>query len=781
MDLDRRTLDTLDWTAVLAALARRCRTLRGQRTAAKLPLVRTRDAAGRLQAAVRELAHLELDDRMPIAEVLDIDAFVKTASAGRMLEGSELATVGSCLVALESLRLWVVERADDAPVLTAMVEAITVDPELMDRLSTSFDERGQLSDRRYPELGDLRRRIREGHQRIQSSLDRLVKSDELAGVLQDRFVTQRGDRYVLPVRADRRRKGLGIVHDTSGSGETVFVEPAEVVELNNKLRLAEGELRRAETRILQALTALIARFQPDIQRSLVAAVKVDLTAARKDLGEKLGASFPILGNDGVIHLKQARHPVLQLRGLDVVPNDLQLDGTCSGLILSGPNTGGKTIALKTLGLAALFVRAGIPFPAAPGSRIDLFTDVIADIGDLQSVEGDLSTFSGHVMVLKELLRRAGPGVLVLLDEVAVGTDPAQGAALARAVLEQLVEQGCRVGVTTHYTELKAFAAGDPRFSNAAVHLEDGRPTYRVEKDAVGLSHAFRIARGLGLDGDVVDRAEGCVDPDARRLANLLADLEVERVQAVVLRRELAEHKAEAQAQKAKLDDAWERIRGKTAELARKEAQQSVNRLQAVEADVAGLVAALQKNPNLRTAGKTLKQIREATSSVRPKRAAPEPAPQPPRALKRGDRVRVQTLGKTGTLTADPRKGRVEVDIGGLKTRVKLNDCVLLDAPKPVARPKPKVKAVADAPGGVRTDRNSCDLRGKRALDAIEEVEFFLDRLVMSGEPLAWILHGHGTGSLKTAVRQYLPKAPHAQTWRPANADEGGDAWTVVTL
>ena len=780
MELSRRTLDTLDWPAVLAALARSCRTLRGQRVATDVPLVRTRDEAALLQEAVRELTALEEDDRMPVAEVLDIQDALVTASAGRMLEGAELAGVGQCLVALEKVRLWVLERAEDAPTLTAMVEAIVIDPELTDRLASSFDERGKLSELRYPELGDLRRRIRDGHARIQSTLDRLVKSDELTGVLQDRFVTQRGDRYVLPIKAERRRKGLGIVHDTSGSGETVFVEPAEVVELNNKLRLAEAELLRAETRILQALSTWVARFTPDIDQALEAAVDLDLTAARKDLGEKLGATLPRIGDEGIVHLRRARHPVLQLRGIDVVPNDLTLDATVRGLILSGPNTGGKTIALKTLGLAALFVRAGIPFPAEEGSRIDLFGTVLADIGDLQSVEGDLSTFSGHVMVLKQLLRQADDGVLVLLDEVAVGTDPAQGAALARAVLEQLVNRGCRVAVTTHYTELKAFAASDERFANAAVHLENGRPTYRVERDAVGLSHAFRIARGLGLDDAVVDRAEACLDPDSRRLANLLQDLEEQRVQALALQREMEDKRGELNRRQKQLDDKWERIRGKSATLAEREAQASVDRLRQVEKQVKELIAALQRNPDLRTAGKTLAQIRHAAEQVRPTPQKPPAAPPPPRALKAGDRVRIQSLGKSGRLVSAPRKGRVEVDIGGLKTRVKLNDCVLLDAPRPKPK-RPTVKATAEAPGGVRTQRNSCDLRGKRALEAIEEVEFFLDKLVLAGEPTAWLLHGHGTGSLKTALRKYLPKAPHARGWRPANEDEGGDAWTVVTL
>ena len=780
MDLDSRTLETLDWTAVLVALTRHCRTLRGARRAAQLPLVSTREAAIKLQAAVREVITLEQDDRMPTAAILDIDQHLPAAAAGRVLEGHELLAIGRCMVALESLRMWVVDRAEDAPELTRLAEPISVDPELMDRLITSFDERGELSSRRYPELGELRTRIRNDHTRIQQTLERLIKGDELADALQDRYVTQRGNRYVVPIRADRRRKNQGIVHDTSGSGETVFVEPAEVVELNNHLRLAEAELRRAEARILQALSALVGHFVPDIEESLAAAVELDLAGARKGLGEALQATLPTIGSDGVIALKQARHPVLQLRGVEVVANDLELNGTTRGLILSGPNTGGKTVALKTLGLAALFVRAGIPFPAQDGSRVDLFRDVLADIGDLQSVEGDLSTFSGHVMVLKEVLRRAAPGVLVLLDEVAVGTDPAQGAALARAVLEHLVERGCRLAVTTHYTELKAFAAADTRFGNAAVHLEGGRPTYSVEPGAVGLSHAFRIARRLGLDDGVVDRAESCMDLDARRLSSLLEELEEQRVNALVLERALRQKEEGLSAKQTQLDAAWERIRGKTAQLAKEEAGETLKRLAQIEQEVVDLIGALQKNPDLRTAGRTLEQIRAAANQARPKAPAPPPLPALPRPLRASDRVRVRTLNKVGLVVSDPRKGRVEVEIGGLRSRVKVTDCLLLDVPKsPEVKPSPR--PAEDAPGGVRTSRNSCDLRGQRALEALEQVELFLDRLVLAGEPVAWILHGHGTGSLKRAVRDHLPGDPHVRSWRPANEDEGGDAWTRVML
>ena len=792
MDLDARTLDTLDWPVVLERLALHCRTLRAARAASRLPLARDLDSVRAQYAGVRELrALVEEGETLPIGAITDIEEALDRAAHGAVLEPAELASVARCLVALERLRLWLQERGEQAPTLALLVEDVALDPVLVEELAQSFDERGELSERRYPDIGELRRRILSFHSRIRETLDGLLKGRELEGLLQDKFVTQRGDRYVLPIRAEARRKGLGIVHDTSKSGETVFVEPGEVVELNNKLRLAEAEQRRLVQRILTVLSGLLARHADSVRVALDCAVQVDLTLARLTLGEELGGVEPVLGQEGVIALEQMRHPVLVLRGLEVVANDLRLDAQAAGLILSGPNTGGKTVALKSLGLAALMVRAGVPVPAREGSRVDLFTDVLADIGDLQTVEGDLSTFSGHLLVLNALLARRGPDVLVLLDEVAVGTDPSQGAALARAVLEELVEAGCRVAVTTHYTDLKAFASTDPRFRNAAVHLVEGRPSYEVKADAVGLSHAFSTARRLGMEPALVDRAEACLDEEQRRVGRLLEELEEQRVEALERKAQLEATQARLAKRERQLEQAWEKIRGKSRKLAEDEAAQALARLKKTEERVVGLIASLQRDPSLRRAGSTLEQIRKAAQEVKP-RQEPVAAPPPPRPIQVGDRVRVGSMGKSGKVVSAPRKGRLEVDFKGIKTRVKLADCVLLDAHgqrKPSAPPRPpRVKPVpqhegigAAGIGEVRTERNTCDLRGQRADEALETLELFLDRLVLAGEPVCWVLHGHGTGALKQAVRRWLPRSAHTRAWRPADTDEGGDAFTRVEL
>lgn len=801
MDLDARTLQTLDWPAVLARLSHHARTTLGAQLALRLPLPQQRPVVLALHRSVSELLALRGEgEDPPVGAVQDTSAAVEAAAQGRVLEAQDLIDIGRCLDAMERLRAWLLERQDRAPTLLAVADPIQVNPELRGRLIESFDEQGQLSEAVYPELGALRREIRGLHERVRSSLDAMLRSEAMAAVLQDRYVTQRGDRYVVPIKAEAKRAGLGIVHDVSNSGETVFVEPAEVVELNNRLRELEGQLRREEARILRALSSMVGRVAPEILDALGGTAEVDLVRARAVLGEELRGHLPLVGSDGVIALREARHPVLALRGVPVVPNDLRLDGVRPGLVLSGPNTGGKTVALKVLGLAALFTRAGIPFPAAEGLRVDLFPEVVADIGDLQTVEGDLSTFSGHLLVLREVLGRAAPGTLVLLDEVAVGTDPTQGAALARAVLERLVERGARAAVTTHYTDLKAFAAADPRFANAAVQLHDGKPTYRLRADAVGTSHAFSVARRMGLDEALMERAEALLSEESRKVSGLMQRLEEQRLHIESLSSELAERERRLVDQERELTERLARVRTQSQELVRREASASIERLRLAEEQARALVAALQRDPDLRLAGRTLEQLR----GLRAVAATPEAAAAPvPRELQPGDRVRLSGLGQTGRVLSVPRKDQVEVEIQGKPTRVALRELVYLDSggavhpvapaapptPKPTPTPaKAPVRGPVEAASssderlsGLRLPSNTLDLRGKRVDEALDELSAFVDGLVSRGYNHGFILHGHGTGALKKAIREHLPRAPQVAAWRPANEGEGGDAFTIVRV
>jgi DNA mismatch repair protein MutS2 len=784
--IDPRTLNTLDWGAILQSLSEHARTIQGA-AAARTPDFAS-DRAGVMfrYAAVAEVLLLEEapDGTIPIGGVADISEPLEGACGGRLLEAGELKAIAGCLAALRRLRRWVDDRRVDAPTLRQIVDPIDIDAELLDTLERSFDDAGQLSEVLYPQLADLRARITHLTGRIHGVLNNLLGSTALSGMLQDSYITERAGRYVIPVKSNYKRS-IGVVHGTSQSGETVFVEPLEVIEHTNELKEAQAALSREIRRILAALTVAVSGEADAILTAMEAAIRVDLTVARAGLSRTLRASIPAVGTEGTLLLHAARHPVLLLRGVDVIGNDLSMTARYPGLVLTGPNAGGKTVALKTFGLCALMVRAGIPLPAGPDSRADFFPHISADIGDLQTVEGDLSTFSGHLESLKRVIAAAGPGSLVLLDEAGMGTDPAQGAALAQAVVQSLVDTGARVAVTTHYSQLKALPSADARFRVGAVRFISGRPTYQLDLGLAGESHAFAIARRLDFPEAVLERARGLLDEGERRLDELVTELESERGRARQLREELEEQQADLVMKGRVLEHKERQLEKRKARLESEIAAGFRRRLSQREDEVKAIIAALQANPDIKLAGRSLEQIRQLRELPR----APEVAPAgpPPEDLKVGDRVRLRSLGSRGKILAVLPRDRFEVEVGRMRMKVELSE---LEEGEPIlthrAAKAADIEASLPPPVerefvGVRTDSNTCDLRGKRVDDALELASRFLDEMVRRNEPITYILHGHGTGVLKRAVRDWLPGCAHVSRWRPAMQQEGGDAFTLIEL
>jgi DNA mismatch repair protein MutS2 len=728
-------------------------------------------------AEVRKLANR--NDHSPVGAVTDIGSLIERAGSGSVLECPELVDVSYGLRALVELKRWHFDRSQDAPLLWGLAEPVEIEPELLALLEKSFDATGQLSGETYTQLGELRRRVRSLKDRIRSSLEEILRGKEFNEILQERLVTERNGRFVVPVKASFR-KGLGIVHDRSRTGETVYVEPAAVVELHNELGEAENELQLEEHRILSMLSRQLGRCAKPLFKSLEAAIRLDLAVARSNLGDSIKGTIPIIGEEGVILLVAGRHPVLALRGIEVVPNDLRLNSMHPALILTGPNTGGKTVALKLLGLAALMVRAGIPVPAAEGSRVDFFPEVLADIGDLQSVTGDLSTFSGHIQVVKGLLELAGPNTLLLLDEIAVGTDPAQGAALARAVLEALLERSARLVVTTHYAELKSLGLVDQRFQVAAVQYLEGRPTYRVEVGIPGSSHALAIAGRLGLSAAILERASELLDSGNRVLDEALSALEQQggRIQAKAA--ELDRQEAAFKQRIAVLEIREQRLSERAARLEEEFLKELKNRLKEKEEEVRQLVASLQQNPEMRQANVVLETIRASRQNL-----SLEPTVSvEPEIIAIGDLVRIKAASSPGTVLQLSGE-RAEVLVGTLKVWSALADLTRVgkaEARKEARKNRSVLQSAPEkTPPKVRTNSNTCDLRGRRVEEALQDVEFFLDRLVQEGQPVAFILHGHGTGAVKNAVRGWLPSCGLARRFRAAEPGEGGDAFTLVEL
>jgi DNA mismatch repair protein MutS2 len=781
IDIDGQTLSALDGAAVLAAIAERARTGMGRRAALALPLASTAsEAVARLDLTEEALRLEEEGGSVPVGGIEDVGGPIDRAVRHAVLEKDELRQVARALDASNRLADALLGADEEVPALKAIAPRLQVDRGVVDALAAAFDETGELSARTYPVLGELRERVAGLHHAIRRTLEDLVKGDTLADALQDRFVTQRGDRYVLPIKANWKRKELGIVHAVSGSGQTAFVEPHAVVELNNDLRLAEGELEATERRILAHLSGMVGRVGPSALDALDAATTVDLAVARATLARDLDATRPKVGEGEAIVLRSARHPLLVLRGLDVVANDLELTTDAPVLVVSGPNTGGKTVALKTVGLAALLVRLGCFVPAEAGSRVDVFRDVVALVGDHQTVQGDQSSFSSHVAVLREMLARSGRGALFLVDEIASGTDPEQGSALAHAVVERFVETGARALVTTHFQRLKALGAADPRVATAGMQFERGRPTYRLVRGATGESHALEVAERIGIEPVLIARARALMDQGERDLHDALASLDRERLRAAEATRRADELAAAIASQTARLAEREEALARRARELDQKQASAFLDRLASAEKAIGAVVADLQRAPShakVQAARATLDALRGLAPSEEGSSSAPPP-------LAPGDRVRLPKVNDVGEVVSLGKLLTVRTS-RGLTMRVDPGDVVRLGGPvappepRPVATREKAARGAADA--AVRVDANTLDLRGLRVDEGLEEVERFLDRMIREDRNVVFLLHGHGTGAMKQAVRQFLPRCRVVASWAPAPADQGGDAYTMATL
>ena len=602
LPLVTRSIRSLDWEIVLEALAERAATSIGHARCAALPFLDTVQEARLALERVDEMMELRADGRAPsFGGIEDVDPHLRAASKGEILPGAELVRVANTLDGLARLHGQLLDEADRAEQLHALATSIRPLPELAAWLASSFDGRGELSEATYPQLTSLRSRKAKIHGRIRDTLDTLRGGDRFEGALMDDFTGLRNDRYVLPLKSQHKNQGLGIVHGTSGSGQTVFVEPWEVVELNNDLKLADAELAQEERRILRDLTERVALVAPAVRTSLRAATELDIVSAKAKLAEDLDAAVPDVVDAPRIALKAGRHPALVLQGLDVVPNDLSIGRPARAMVLSGPNTGGKTVALKTMGLAALLVRAGMPVPADPGSTVGWFDRVLTDIGDLQGIAEGLSTFSAHVLSLVEILAdvdsKAG-AVLVLIDEIAAGTDPVQGAALGRAILSALLDRDVVLATTTHFAEIKALSTTDDRFASARVEFDPdaGRPTYRLTVGRPGSSHAIDVAARVGLPAAIVAHAQRLLDPTAASVEGMLSGLEGEVVRA-------REARDAAQADRAKAALELEGVRAERDALRRRQRELEKTLKAAFDQEVRGYRDAVRGGPQADARGR----------------------------------------------------------------------------------------------------------------------------------------------------------------------------------
>ena len=789
------TLRELGWAQVLEALSARCRLPAARRAALALPFLPDSAAARESLLRVEEARRLsETGVALPLGGVGEVEEHLARAAKGGVLEPLALRECATLVRAAARTRDELLPRAGELPRLWALAEPVTADPRLADRIERAVEPSGAISDRASPALAAARERARGLHRALKAEVETLLEDAEMQRHLRERYFTIRNDRYVLPVLASARGQVPGIVHNASQSGQTLFVEPESMVELGNELSIANAVAAEEEQRILRELSQALAEDGGALAQDLRALARLDLCEAEAALATDLDAHPPELTPAaGGFELLSLRHPLLVLQNKKVVASHVRLEPPRRALIVSGPNGGGKTVAITAVGVSALLLRAGLPVPAAQGSRLPFYLEVNAAVDERGDLAKDLSTFTAHLTSVKDMLAGAVPGSLVLVDEIAADTDPREGAALAAAILESLVEKGATVLVTTHLDELKALALVDERYANARVGFDAERlvPTYQVHLGTPGSSSAIEVAARVGLPQAVVERARASRAGQGGALGEALRALDAERGALEAQRRAAAEAAERARAALERARAAEEAARRAEREAAARMGAELAGEIDAARGQVAALLASLQAAPSLKKASEARHQLDAWHATVdRAARASQARADTEERELVGGEvapgaRVRIVSLGQEGEV--------VEVDgdealvrAGALKVRRPVADLLLLRGrarEAGLARSHQDKLAAAEGARAqaVSHPERRLDVRGLRVEELLREVERFLDRLYAEGEPTALILHGHGTGALKQALRDHLAASPYVGAFRPGERHEGGDAVTVVTL
>lgn len=793
-----KTIEDLEWPRVRDAVAVRCRS--ESTRAAGLPLASSFEGAQRaLDETAEAMRLLAEDEPLPLDGIRDVRAHLQRLQRGGALDAPALAEVLSQVRAGRALRRFLAARKERLPRLWS---ACAIDPSLgalEGELAAALQPDGTLADHASPTLRELRREVANLRARIIGRLEEILHKRQ--DILQDRYYTVREGRYVVPVRHDAHERLHGIVHGTSSTGATVFVEPRALVAQGNRLKMAQADLDREIARILAELSELARERLPALQACAQTVEHADLRDASARLGRELGACVPHLVDEGRTQLRAARHPLLVLEGLDVVPNDIELEPG-RALVISGPNAGGKTVALKMLGLAALMVRAGLPLPAEEGSVCGYFAEVLTDVGDDQSTLRNLSSFSAHVSNLSSMLSVAGGRSLVLLDELASATDPEEGAALAYAVLDAFCRAGSAIAVTTHYEPLKAAALKDARLRNASVGFDVGRmePTFELLLDVPGGSSALAVAQRYGIPEDVVAFARRIIPEQSRAFEDLShqlgeevrvhrrarEELTAERARLERARQALEQERARLKERgRRQLEQETQALMGQVRE-ARQELEQARTRIRREELDRDALREA-QKSVDRSAEKLAVGGELDMTPAREPSEASAEPLEI--QALQSGDRVYVPRLRGEGVVVEAPQKGKIRVAVGPMKLWVEADELRSLrgepsgsTTPEPAGAPRESARDSASRPATGRTEDNTLDVRGLRVDDAISMLESFVDRLYGAGFQTGYVLHGRGTGALRDAVRASLVDASrYVSERRRGSSEEGGDAVTVFRL
>ena len=780
-----RTLRVLEFTKIREELADRAITEMGAALCRELlPSSNLQEVLLWQQETEEAAVILQYVGGTPLVASGDVRPFLALAEKGATLSTKALLQVAEMLRATRAARSALCTERENTPLLRQKAEGLFPLRNVEEDITTAIISEDEIADRASAELMDIRRHLRGANARIKDKLNQMLRSPVYQNALQDSLITVRNGRYVLPVKADYRSVIPGLVHDQSASGATLFIEPMAAVEMGNELKEWEAKERREIDRILASLSAALAPYADALKENVSLLAELDFIFAKGLLSRSMYAVQPKLNSSGYINIVRGRHPLIPPE--QVVPGSLWLGKDFTELIITGPNTGGKTVTLKTVGLFTLMAQAGLQVPADLGTELAVFEQVFADIGDEQSIEQSLSTFSGHMTNIVGIMRDVTPRDLVLFDELGAGTDPTEGAALAQSILRRLLKIQARTMATTHYSELKAFALSTPGVENASVEfdVETLRPTYRLSIGVPGKSNAFEISRKLGLSEQLIEEARQLLSGESIRFEDVIANAEYHR-QVAERERQLAE---EAARETVRLRDEAEKLRREMEErrenTMRKTREDARRLMEATRRESENIIADLKRlkkeGGSISSGTNEARRKIEATidtlsEGLQEKRDNSGTAPE---TVKSGDRVKIVNLDQEATVLAAPdRNGEVQLQAGVMKFKAHISQLRLLKDEKK----QTKSSFHSETGQMTRTVRMDCDVRGMALNEALMTVGQYLDNAVLSGMGEVCIIHGKGTGTLRAGIQQDLRRNPHVKSFRKGAYGEGEDGVTIVTL
>ncbi len=785
--LEARTFTTLEFDKVMEQLSNHASSSLGrERIEALAPSTNYEEVERRQKATMEGSTVLRLRGSAPLGGIRDIRPACKRADMGGMLNTAELLDIASTLYGGGRLKTFIFSLVEEEPLplLEELLSQFERLQGLENDINRAIDENGVVVDSASPTLSQVRGQIRGAEKRVRERLEQMIRSSNTQKMLQDPIITIRNDRFVIPVKQEYRHVFGGIVHDQSASGATLFIEPQVVVNLSNDLRELKMKEEREVEKILLALSAQVQEVSDVLLGNVECLAEADFIFAKASYAQAIKAVQPKINDNGYLHIKKGRHPLIA--DSQVVPIDVELGRDYTAIVVTGPNTGGKTVSLKTIGLFSLMAMAGLHIPADEGSELTIFEGIYADIGDEQSIEQSLSTFSSHMTNISYILQHVNNRSLVLFDELGAGTDPTEGAALAMSIIDYVHQRGARLVATTHYSELKAYAYERPQISNASVEFDEVtlRPTYRLLVGIPGRSNAFAIAARLGLPEKILQQARDFVKTEETEIDTMLASLEENQRKAETERREVERLRAELEHERRELERELSGLEEKKDKLYQQAEEEARTAVEKARKEAETIISELRQIAKEERAGikehkliEARKRLEEASPTLRKKKKPKQSSvPLNQQPLEVGDEVRVLSFNQKGEIVGKVSDKEFQVQIGIVKMNVKADNLEKLKAAKPqVLQSITKIRSTRDPV------RMELDVRGNTVEDAMIQIDKYLDEALIDGLGQVSIIHGKGTGALGLGIQKHLRKHRLVKSIRWGGQGEGGLGATIVEL